>query len=79
MALAAAPIAIWSAYVSWVLGNDETGLSQFTLPFAGLVGKIGADLAAVREHTGSSLAWTTMFTTVGLSSGDIFCDAVAIP
>jgi hypothetical protein len=66
VALAAAPLAIWSAYVSWVLGNEETGLSQFTLPFAGLVGKIGADLAAVRDHTGSSFAWTTMFTTVGL-------------
>jgi hypothetical protein len=70
--LAVTPVLLWMLYVSWVFGRSDQGWTNFTTPLAGLAGKVSADAQAVREHTGSLLAWTTLLATAGLIVQIIF-------
>jgi len=66
LALVAAPLALWLAYVRWRVGPADQGWANFTWPVLGLVGKLGADTAALRTVADHPLAWTTLLSTVGL-------------
>ena len=48
LAIAVAPLALWLIYIRWLLGPGDTGWANLTLPLAGLVGKVGADVSAAR-------------------------------
>jgi hypothetical protein len=63
----AAPLVVWLAYVRWRVGPTDAGWANFALPFAGLIEKWGAALAAIRTVEDRPLAWTTLLATGGLT------------
>jgi hypothetical protein len=72
-AAAALPLLAWMAYLRWKFGAvTETGLNNFTLPFAGFAEKWGVTLASLQERSGSPLRWATVGVLVGLTVQVLF-------
>ncbi len=66
VAIAIVPLALWLVYIRWLFGPGDPGWSNLMRPFAGLAGKVNADVAAAWHHGDRPLAWTTLAATVGL-------------
>jgi hypothetical protein len=66
LALVAAPLAAWLAYIRWRLGPADAGWGNFTLPLAGLLEKLRDALAAAATLEDQPLAWTTLLATLAL-------------
>lgn len=72
LALVAAPLAIWLAYVRWRVGPADPGWANFTWPGAGLFEKWRQAWAATSTITDKTLAWTTVLATFALSVQGFF-------
>lgn len=72
LALVAAPLAAWLAYVRWAAGPADAGWANFTWPGAGLVEKVQADLRALGTVTDRPLAWSTLLATFALIAQGTF-------
>jgi len=68
-----APLAAWVGYIHFRVGPAGQGWSNFNWPVAGFVEKWRAALAAmVHPPSDSTLAWTTLLATGGLTAQAVF-------
>ena len=68
VALVAAPLFAWMAYVRWRFGPaEDPGMGNFTYPFAGYLEKLGASLRDAGATDATPLAWATLATVAALA------------
>jgi hypothetical protein len=65
--IAAAPLALWMAYVRGLLGPADSGWGNFDWPAAGLVEKWRASVAGLNHSALPLLDWSTLLATLGLT------------
>ncbi|MBL9201331.1 MAG: hypothetical protein JNL39_12540 [Opitutaceae bacterium] len=71
-AMAAAPLAVWLAYVQWIAGPAGQGWGNLAWPLAGLGEKITASLRSLADVADKPLAWTTLAATLALVAQAVF-------
>src|SRR5262249_54897101 len=64
---AAAPLALWIAYVPFRIGPGGAGSRNFAWPLAGWAGKWSAVAAAFRNEGDRWIVWTTLLATAALT------------
>ncbi len=72
LAIVAAPLAAWLAYVRWAAGPADAGWANFMWPGSGLVEKVQADLRALGTVADRPLAWSTLLATIALVAQGAF-------
>ncbi|MES2692516.1 MAG: hypothetical protein V4773_03510 [Verrucomicrobiota bacterium] len=72
VALAAAPLAAWFAYVRFQVGPGNPGWGNFTMPVAGLLEKWRESFGALGTVADKQIAWGTFLATIAITAQAVF-------